>query len=185
MVPYGRQPGPYFHGLLAQPDCGNCPLKYDTKVFPDGPMPARIVFVGEEPGNQEKMDGRGFGGPSGQLLWHMAREVGLDRSEVWTTNAALCKARQVRLTTGGVIPHMVVKALAAQACRARLVQEMRGVNPAVIVPLGNWALWALSDIPKAKIYSYRGSRIDVDLDGLYDAIVQGKLNAPIRQIKAA
>ena len=183
MFNYGQQAGGYHHGLLAQPDCANCPLRYDTKVFPDGPVPARIAFVGEEPGGVEKMEGRGFVGPSGQLLWHMAAEVGIDRSEVWTTNASLCAARQIRLTTGGIIPKMVVKALAAQACRARLVNELRGVSPAVIVPLGNWALWALSDIPKSSIYAYRGSRIDIDLDGLYDAVLQGKLKAPIRQIK--
>lgn len=180
---YGRPAGKYFHGLLAQPNCAECPLMMDTKVYPDGPNPARLAFVGEEPGDTELAEGRGFIGPSGQLLWHLAGHVGIDRSEVWVTNAALCKARKIFLSNGAVIPLPVVKAMAARACRSRLVNELIGIDPVVIVPLGNWALWALSDIPKSRIYGYRGSRIEVDLRVLADRIARGLTQAPIRQVQ--
>lgn len=178
---------PYYHGLLYQPDCGDCYLRYDTKVLPDGPIPARIAFVGEEPGAREKVEGRGFVGPSGQALWHLAKMAGFAREEVWVTNAALCAARDVKLTSGECsrMPKAEVKAIAAQCCRARLVAELKYVNPQVIVPLGNWALWALSDIAKAKIYAYRGSRMDVNLDVLLQRILEGKTNAPIKRLSKA
>jgi hypothetical protein len=130
----------------------------------------------------EKVEGRGFVGPSGQALWQLAKMAGFTRDEVWVSNAALCSARRVKLINGAVIPKMEVKAIAAMRCRARLVAELNYVNPQVIVPLGNWALWALSDIPKAKIYAYRGSRLEVDLNKLLSDIIDGKTQAPIKKI---
>lgn len=180
---FGRPRGQYYHSLLWSPNCAECWLQADTKVYPDGPIPARISFVGEEPGKQEVAEGRGFIGPSGQLLWSMAREIGLEREEVWVSNAALCRARDIRLPNGARIPLNVVKARAAQCCRERLVRELAQVDPVVIVPLGNWALWALADIPRARIYSYRGSRIDADLDVLAERIARGMCRSPMKQIK--
>lgn len=185
MENYAIQRGPYYQGVLFQPDCQSCPLRYDRKVLPDGPIPARLAFVGEEPGDTELCEGRGFIGPSGQLLWHMAKQVGISRDDVWVTNAALCKARKVVLDNGAVIPLPTVKAMAAKACRSRLLYEMVYVGSPVIVPLGNWALWSLSDIPKARIYSYRGSRVDIDIEALAERVVQGTAQSPIRQIKEA
>lgn len=185
MENYGIQRGPYYHGLLFQPDCQSCPLRYDRKVYPDGPIPARLAFVGEEPGDMELCEGRGFIGPSGQLLWHLAKQVGIDRDDVWVSNAALCKARKVVLDNGAVIPQQTVKAMAAKACRTRLLYEMVYVGAPVIVPLGNWAGWALSDIPKFKIYGYRGSRLDIDIKALADRVAQGLAQTPMRQVKEA
>jgi uracil-DNA glycosylase family 4 len=180
---YGRDRGPYYHGLLAQPDCESCPLRYDVKVFPDGPVPARIAFIGEEPGQTEIAEGRGFVGQSGQLLWHLARDVGLERDDIWVSNAALCAARKVKLNTGANLPQLVVKAMAAKACRRRLLAELVTVDPIVVVPLGNWALWATSDIPNARIYAYRGSRIEVDLAKLLELVQQGLSRSPMRTVK--
>lgn len=182
---YGRSSGPYYHGLLFQPDCGSCPLLYDTKVYPDGPIPARVAFVGEEPGDMELSEGRGFVGPSGQLLWMLAEQAGLKRDDVWVTNSALCQARKVVLSNGAIIPKQVVKAMATKACRTRLLKELLYVGNPVVVPLGNWALWSLSDIPKARIYAYRGSRIDVDLQALCELVEKGEARAPIRQVQEA
>jgi uracil-DNA glycosylase family 4 len=181
--PYGRPKGAYFHGLLSTPDCASCPLKYDTKILPDGPVPARIAFVGEEGGQTEAAEGRAFIGPSGQLLWQIAESIGLKREDVWVTNSALCISRRIKLYSGAILPHLVVKAMAAKACRQRLVQEILAVDPAVIVPLGNWALWSLSDIPNSRIYAYRGSIIDVDLNSFADLIAKGLAKAPMKNIK--
>jgi len=181
--PYGRSSGAYQHGLLAQPDCSNCPLRRDVKVLPDGPVPARIAFVGEEPGTTEIGEGRGFVGPSGQLLWMLAKDSGIVREDVWVTNAALCAARNVKLPNGAITPKLKVKSQAAQCCRPRLLAELAVVDPIVIVPLGNWALWALSDIPNARIYAYRGSRIAVDLIDLLDRVQTGRANTSMREVK--
>jgi hypothetical protein len=96
-----------------------------------------------------------------------------------------CKARKIFLSNGAVIPLPVVKGMAAKACRARLVHELLAVDPVVIVPLGNWALWALADIPKARIYGYRGSRLEIDLKVLADRIARGLTQAPMRQVQDA
>lgn len=180
---YGRPKGSYFHGLLTQPECHKCPLKYDIKVLPDGPVPARIAFVGEEPGTTEQAKGFGFVGPSGQLLFQMAAQVGLQREDIWVSNAALCAARKIKLKTGAIIPLLQAKAMAASACRSRLLGELVMVDPVVVVPLGNWALWSLSDIPDARIYAYRGSRIERDLASLLDLVNRGLTRSPTKKIK--
>lgn len=175
--------GEYFHGLLAQPDCTRCPLRYDTKVYPDGPLKARIAFVAEEPGGQELVQGKGLVGPTGQLLWHMCKQLGIEREDVWTSNASLCQARNVKLASGAKLPKMAVKAMAAKACRLRLINEMRAINPKVIVPLGNWALWALTDIPDARIHAYRGSIIEKDLDAFADMVARGLARTTMKKVK--
>lgn len=175
--------GGYYHGLLSQPDCENCPLRYDIKVMPDGPIPARIAFVGEEPGLTELREGRGFVGQSGQLLWYMASEVGITRDMVWVSNAAICQARKIKLLNKAELPLLKVKAAAAQCCRRRLLEELAIVNPTVVVPLGNWALWAISDIPNARIYAYRGSRMEINLREQAWKIAMGLARAPMRHVK--
>jgi len=181
---YAKTDGPYLHGVLAeQPDCANCPLRYDIKVLPDGPVPAKIAFVGEEPGDRELVEGRGFVGPSGQLLWQMAADAGLKREQVWVSNAALCKARKIVLKNRAERNIAWVKAVAAQCCRRRLLSELVVVDPIVVVPLGNWALWSSSDIPNARIYAYRGSRLEVNLQELFAKVASGQSRAPMRPIK--
>jgi len=176
-------PGAYYHGLIATPDCSACPLRDDVKVYPDGPVPARIAIVGEGPGSSETAMGRGFIGPSGKLLWHLAQEAGFTRDEVWVTNAALCAPRKVKLASGAVLPQVYVQALSSMYCRSRLLHELVAVNPKVVIPVGNWALWALTDIPKAKIYAYRGSRVDIDLQTMADIVDSGRARVPLKQIK--
>jgi len=157
----------YFHGLVVQPDCHRCPLQHDPKVYPDGPIPTKICIVGEEPGHMEVERGRGFIGPSGQLLWHLAAGSDLSRDDVWITNAALCKARDVRLSTGGVLRVEQVKFLAVQACRRRLIGELYAVTQgdprAVIVPIGNLALQSLKRKRGLRIFARRGSIEEVDI----------------------
>src|SRR5882724_6862067 len=70
-------------------DCRRCDLyKYATQtVFGEGPEDARIVMVGEVPGDQEDLQGRPFVGPAGKLLDRALEEAGVDRSTVYVTNA--------------------------------------------------------------------------------------------------
>jgi len=162
----------YYHDLVSTaPDCKNCPLRYKKKVYPDGPIPAQIAFVGEAPGAKEEREGRPFIGPSGELMWeHFGPAVGIAREDVWVTNAILCRLEKVKLATGAILPKDTVMELAAACCHRRLIDELRVVNPNpsfVIVPLGNTALRALTGIAKAKIYAYRGSIQQVDIHGIF------------------
>ena len=70
-------------------DCRACPLwKPATQtVFGEGPAHARIMFVGEQPGDQEDIAGRPFVGPAGKLLDRALEQAGIDRRLVYVTNA--------------------------------------------------------------------------------------------------
>jgi len=160
-----RPRGEHHHGILAvAPACEHCPLRYKRKVLPDGPVPAKFAFIGEEPGRTEERKGRGFVGPSGRLLWdELGPACGFTRDDVWVTNTLLCRAEKVKLANGAMLPKEMVKEMAANCCRQRLISELQVVDPVVVVPLGNIALRTLTQITRAKIYGYRGSRLEVDL----------------------
>jgi DNA polymerase len=69
--------------------CTRCDLyKYATQtVFGEGPLDAKIVFVGEQPGDQEDLAGRPFVGPAGRIFDAALQKAGIDRAEVYVTNA--------------------------------------------------------------------------------------------------
>jgi len=68
--------------------CRSCPLHADAiqTVFGDGPADARIVFVGEQPGDREDVEGLPFVGPAGKLLDRALEEAGIERKSVYVTN---------------------------------------------------------------------------------------------------
>ena len=73
----------------AEASCTRCPLFKDaTQVVPgEGPAPARLMLVGEQPGDQEDLQGRPFVGPAGRVLDRAIAEAGIERREVFVTNA--------------------------------------------------------------------------------------------------
>jgi DNA polymerase len=73
---------------MAAHKCKSCDLWRNATqtVFGEGPTPARVMFVGEQPGDSEDKSGRPFVGPAGKLLDEVLVEVGIDRSEVFVTN---------------------------------------------------------------------------------------------------
>ena len=73
----------------AEAACARCPLYRDaTQVVPgEGPARARLMMVGEQPGDQEDLQGRPFVGPAGRVLDRAIAEAGIDRREVFVTNA--------------------------------------------------------------------------------------------------
>jgi len=159
---------PHFQGQVGEPpDCSKCPLRYKKKVYPEGPIPARIALVGESPGYYEERQGRPFVGASGQLLWEqLGPASGLIREEVWVTNVLLCAASDVRLETGAKLPKKTVIKLAAECCRARLISELKIIKPEVIIPVGADALQAVTGVAKPSIKAYRGSILQVDLQAM-------------------
>jgi uracil-DNA glycosylase family 4 len=160
----------YHKGLIYEADCAHCPLRGKVVVPPDGIIPAKLVLVGEEPGEQEVTAGRTFVGPTGNLLWRLCEARGLPPREQlgWVTNARLCRSSKIKLSTGAILQLDQVREMAGRACRKRLLWEINYVtqgNPkAVILALGKTAAQAVLGMPNAKIFDLRGSLNQLDLE---------------------
>ena len=122
--------------------CTRCPLyKPATQtVFGEGPLDAKIMFVGEQPGDQEDLAGRPFVGPAGQLFDKALEAAGIDRSTVYVTNAvkhfkfvARGKRRIHNKPDSGEI----------EACRWWIGHERELIRPPVTVALGATAAQSL------------------------------------------
>jgi uracil-DNA glycosylase family protein len=116
-------------------ECRGCDL-YKTAtqvVFGAGPRKARVMFVGEQPGDQEDRQGEPFVGPAGALLDKALEDAGIPRDEVYVTNAVKHFKWEPR---GKRRIHKKPRASEIKACRPWLEAELRAVKPAVVVCLG-------------------------------------------------
>ena len=122
--------------------CRNCPLwKYATQAVPgEGPMSARLMLVGEQPGDQEDLAGRPFVGPAGQLLDRALSAAGIDRGEVYVTNAVKHFKYELR---GKRRLHKKPAELEIAACHGWYESEVTAVQPALIVAMGATAVRAV------------------------------------------
>jgi uracil-DNA glycosylase len=102
-------------------------------VFGEGPPSARLMLVGEQPGDQEDARGRPFVGPAGEILDRALRDAGIDRNKVWVTNAVKHFKFIVR---GKRRLHQKPNIIEIEACRPWLEAEMDLVHPEMIVALG-------------------------------------------------
>ena len=110
-------------------------------VFGEGPVPATVMFVGEQPGDQEDRQGRPFVGPAGRLLTKAMEEVGLDRSTIYLTNAVKHFKFEQR---GERRIHAKPTAGEVKHYRPWLMKELELVRPRLVVALGATAVLALS-----------------------------------------
>jgi DNA polymerase len=109
-------------------------------VFGEGPVHAQVMLVGEQPGDKEDAAGHPFVGPAGRVLDEALDEAGIDRTQVYVTNAVKhfkWKARGKRRI------HDKPNAAELAACRPWLDAELGLVAPHVLVPLGATAAQAL------------------------------------------
>lgn len=118
-------------------ECHGCPLHAGTTqtVFGSGPPTARLVFVGEQPGDQEDRRGEPFVGPAGALLNRALREAGIDRDQAYVTNAV----KHFKFSQDGAGQrriHQTPDHREVVACRPWLAAELRAIDPDVIVALG-------------------------------------------------
>jgi uracil-DNA glycosylase family protein len=136
-------------------------------VFGEGPANARLMLVGEQPGDQEDMAGEPFVGPAGQLLREALQEAGFDPAEVYLTNAVKHFKWQPR---GKRRIHERPNREEVLACRMWLDEEIESVRPEMIVALGATAAGTLLG-SAAKVTRDRGKLFDSTLAPLVSITV--------------
>ena len=129
---------------LAAQGCRGCELyKCGTRaVFGEGPATARVIFVGEQPGDVEDRTGHPFVGPAGKLFDAVLEDAGIDRGDAYLTNAVK-HFKWARDARGKRRIHRTPSAGEVKACFPWLEKEIELVNPDVIVCLGAVAAKAL------------------------------------------
>jgi DNA polymerase len=122
--------------------CTRCELyKFGTQtVFGEGPLNAPIMFVGEQPGDQEDLAGRPFVGPAGAIFDAALEKAGIDRSKVYVTNAV---KHFKFIQRGKRRIHNKPDAGEISACRWWIEHERELIRPAVTVALGATAARSL------------------------------------------
>ena len=142
----------------AAASCRGCDL-YLTgtqTVFGEGRRQAEVMFVGEQPGDQEDRAGHPFVGPAGHVLDEALEEVGIDRATVYVTNAVKHFKWVAR---GRRRIHSSPNAREVRACRPWLENELAEVKPRVVVVLGATAAQALLG-PAFRVTQQRGKALE-------------------------
>src|SRR5579872_6697056 len=122
--------------------CRNCDLwkRATQTVFGEGPSRARLMLVGEQPGNDEDLKGHPFVGPAGKLLDRALAAAGIERSEVYVTNVVKHFSWEPR---GKRRIHKKPRQSEIAACRPWIDDELAIVKPRALVCLGSTAAQAL------------------------------------------
>jgi DNA polymerase len=128
-------------------------------VIGEGPDSAEAMFVGEQPGDQEDIEGLPFVGPAGRMFDKALAEVGIDRSRVYVTNAVKHFKWQAR---GKRRLHQKPNGTETAACRPWLDAELELVHPRVLVCLGATAAQALLG-RQFRVTKQRGVPVDSPL----------------------
>jgi len=149
--------------------CRGCPLyaKATQAVFGEGSLKARVMLVGEQPGDQEDLAGAPFVGPAGKLLDQALEEAGIDRATTYVTNAVKhfkWKARGTRRI------HDKPTWTEVTACRPWLDAELALVQPRALVLLGATAAQALLG-RSFRVTQERGRPLDSELADLVVATI--------------
>jgi uracil-DNA glycosylase family protein len=167
----------------AAKDCKACDLwKHATQtVFGEGLPSAKIILIGEQPGDQEDREGKPFVGPAGHLLDEALVEAGIDRKKVYVTNAVKHFKWEPR---GKRRIHKKPGAGEIAACRSWLDAEIAALHPKIIVCLGATAAQALlgSDF---RVTQHRGEFLKSQLAPIVMATVHPSsiLRAPDEQTR--
>jgi uracil-DNA glycosylase family protein len=145
----------------AAADCKACDLwkKGTQTVFGEGSRRAHVLFVGEQPGNEEDLTGKPFVGPAGKLFDNALDEAGIDRKQTYVTNVVKHFKWEPR---GKRRIHKKPNAVEIAACRPWLEAEIALVKPEVIVALGATAAQALLG-PQFRVTKQRGQFIESTL----------------------
>jgi probable DNA metabolism protein len=147
--------------------CRRCDLWRDATqaVAAEGPSEARLMLVGEQPGDREDLAGRPFVGPAGQLLDRALSQAGVPRGEVFVTNAVKHFKHELR---GKRRIHKSPNAGEVETCRWWLEAERAAVRPRVILALGATAALAVMGRP-TPVSASRGRPLPLT-DGAYAVV---------------
>lgn len=166
-------------------ECQACDLwKIGTQtVFGEGKTTSTVMFVGEQPGDREDLQGRPFVGPAGALLDKALEEAGIDRARVYVTNVVKHFKWEPR---GKRRIHKKPNAVEINACRPWLDAEIRAVKPRAIVCLGATAAQAVIG-PKFRVSVQRAQFVKSPLAPLVTATVHPSsiLRAPSDEARRA
>jgi len=116
-------------------NCRACPLWKDATqtVFGEGPARARLMLVGEQPGDKEDLAGKPFVGPAGNMLDRALEEAGIDREKVYVTNAV----KHFKFVPRGKVRlHQKPSTPEIRACRPWYERELAAVRPDLVVAMG-------------------------------------------------
>jgi DNA polymerase len=141
--------------------CRGCELYKDATqtVFGQGQSSARLMLVGEQPGDKEDKEGEPFVGPAGRLLDKALEQAGIDRSEAYVTNAVKHFKWKPR---GSRRLHQTPRVGEIEACKPWLQAEVQAVEPAAVLAMGATAARSLFG-PKVKVTKDRGKPLDSPL----------------------
>jgi len=145
-------------------DCRACPLWKDATqtVFGEGPSRARLMLVGEQPGDKEDLAGKPFVGPAGNMLDRALEEAGIDREKVYVTNAVkhfkFVPRGKIRLHQKPTTPEI-------RACRQWYERELAAVQPDLVVAMGATA--AQSVLGKITPINKNRGRMITSEDGVH------------------
>lgn len=186
--PAKRSATDYFPKTLTLPSlrraaarCRGCDLyKAATQtVFGEGAARAKVIFVGEQPGDSEDKEGHPFVGPAGKLLRKAMDQVGIAPTDAYITNAV---KHFKYVWRGKRRIHQKPKRTEVIACMPWLEAEIEGVRPRVIVALGATAAQALLG-PSFKLTKHRGEFVESEWPAQVTATVHPSaiLRAPDEQ----
>jgi DNA polymerase len=138
-------------------DCTRCPLHRTRRnlVFGEGSAGAKLVFVGEAPGEEEDNQGRPFVGRAGQLLTKIIDAMGLKREDVYICNILKCRPPGNRNPKEDEIA----------TCEPFLIKQLEAINPEIICALGTFAAKTLlrTESPisaiRGKFHDYHGRKL--------------------------
>ncbi|MEU9173666.1 UdgX family uracil-DNA binding protein [Streptomyces sp. NPDC048420] len=155
----------------AAADCHGCPLHRDATqtVFGTGDPHARVMLVGEQPGDQEDRQGKPFVGPAGKLLDRALAEAGIEPADTYVTNAVKhfkftqAEPRKRRIHKAPTLREMT-------ACGPWLAKELEIVEPELIVVLGATAGKALLG-SSFRVTQVRGSVLEEEIHGRRERLV--------------
>jgi uracil-DNA glycosylase len=141
--------------------CRGCDLWKDATqtVFGEGRSRAELMLVGEQPGDKEDLEGEPFVGPAGGLLDRALADAGIERGEVYLTNAVKHFKWRAR---GKRRLHQTPRAGEVEACRPWLEAEVEAVQPRAVVALGATAAKALFG-PAVRVTRDRGRPLETPL----------------------
>jgi uracil-DNA glycosylase len=164
--------------------CTKCELHKGRKnaVPGEGPADARIMFVGEGPGQNEDEQGRPFVGAAGKLLTELLESIGLSRSDVFITNIVKCRPPNNRAPRKSEI----------EACNPYLTAQIRLIKPRIVCALGTPAIATLlgEEHSATKVHGKPTSKGNVVIlpmyhpaAALYDASLKEVLASDFRILK--